>query len=218
MAGGKRMTVGAKIAQTASGCFVGILVLMAYRTMAITPITESSDHARGDALTVPPPATLLELVSQSNRVIVGTITGIVGSGTFGGYDQSGVPLPASSPSATRPILNLPYTDFGVNVDQTVCNDHLGPQGSSIVLRIVGHSALNGQTSYDMFPHEPVGTSRLFFLSVNPDQTTFGLLRGGFGRLTLDEPILFTDSDYTEAWIAHELTIQELIDEIAVACP
>lgn len=149
------------------------------------PQTPASPHL----LTLrPAPATLDDLVAQSQTIVIGTVGPLVQAGASAGYDDQGKLITAAE-KGLPPEAEVAYFDYSVQVEQILKDDGTVQVGQPVILRLFSKDQPGTHTGDLEFPSSAPGDRHLFFLDQNPDQATYGLWFGPASRLRIDGPIV-----------------------------
>jgi hypothetical protein len=178
--------------------FIGILGLVSGLGVvtSLAPLAKSSHQAHDGQFLITSPQTLEELSGKSDLIIIGTVGRIVREGTFAGYDKNGSIKAKDQDFPDIPLV--PFADYEVTVEQVIKDNGTVQSGKPFVLRMPGMREANDKVALDAeYPMSAPGDHHLFFLTQNPDKTSYGLLYGPYSRLDVDASIVtFSDGPHT----------------------
>lgn len=150
----------------------------------------------------PEPADLAELVARADVIVVGTVVRTVFTGELAPYD-------AGPGYAGR---RLPVTDYEIRPDRVLVDDAARAQTRLLVLRVFGQP--RGDDSKAPFPMPKIGDRDLFFLTANPDPSTYGLYFATSSRIRIDRSVAtYSDGARSDIPFAPGLRPDEFIARV-----
>ncbi len=186
-----------------------LIALMAVLGLGLGAVYGASllqaNHAKmvepNNGFEVPLPSNMDKFVQDADVIVIGKVGSIVNQGRFWGYDIGA----QERSSAPKDQLSgaLPITDYQIEVEQVLLADSTITAGKPLLLRVI-----QGPTDKDAY----AGTHRLFFLSVNPDNATYGLHYGFTSQIILDGSIV-TDGVGRSVPFAAQLNSTQFLDRV-----
>lgn len=148
-----------------------------------------------------PPQTLAALVESADLIVVGQVGDLVQEGRFAGYDARGRLVTAQA-KGLPPQANVPYYDYAIHVEESFKGTGLHRGQEPVILRTSVRADEPVIGEHVDYPPSIPGQRYLFFLTQNPDRTTYRLHHAWGSRLLIDGPIV-TFSDGTRTPIAFD---------------
>jgi hypothetical protein len=210
--------------------FVGAAAGVLKNTAVPASLQTASD------INVDDPTNLSTMVAVSDIIVKAEVGPTAYQTVFAGYNAQGTLIapvtqtPASGLATAMPAYKMPLTDFTINdIVQTLrdCDSVVATPGA-VKVRMLGNPPSGANAiATDSASDYPIGQEndqRLFFLSKNPDNTTYGLYHGPCSRLTLDgDEVTCSDGSRRQLGFMDGLTVQQFINAVATevaqqSCP
>jgi hypothetical protein len=183
--------------------------------------------ALGPDVNVANPANVATLVASSHVIVKAEVGPTAYRTMFAGYNAQGTLIPPATETpqsvnaTTLPPYRFPITDYTINdvvVTLRDCDGIVATPGA-LKVRMLGDPPSGANpVATDNASDYPIGQEndyRLFFLTRNPDNTTYGLRHGPCSRLTLDgAEVTCSDGARTQLPFMQGLTVQQFTDTIA----
>jgi len=214
-----------------------LIAVLSGVTTGLLVTARSQVDRRGDAdNNVADPTNLATLVAVSDIIVEAEVGPTAYRTVFAGYNAQGTLIVPSSPtppsiSATAlPAFQMPLTDYTINdVANTIrdCDGVVATPGA-LRVRMIGDPPSGASAiATDNASEYPIGQendARLFFLSKNPDNSTYGLYFGPCSRVAFDWGVV-TCSDGLRRQLSfmEDVTVEEFTDAVATevaqqSCP
>lgn len=144
-----------------------------------------------------PPPTLDALVASADLIVVdGADDELIQAGRFAGYDARGRLVTAQA-KGLPPQANVPYYDYAIHIDESFKGTETNVSQQSVTLRTSMRADEPVLGEHVDYPPSIPGQRYLFFLTLNPDRTTYRLQHAWGSRLLIDGPIVtFSDGAQT----------------------